>query len=84
MKTGSKLSLLESSHVFSKSWPYDLVFETTWPNFGTGLDLIQINILTKFHEDCIKTMPFEVCVWPSFKGDIDLMDINILAEVGEV
>ena len=27
---------------------------------GPGLDLIAINILTKFHEDCIKTVPSEV------------------------
>ena len=30
---------------------------------GPGLELIEINILTKFHEDCIKTVPFEVYTW---------------------
>ena len=38
----------------------DLVFDPTQPNFGPGLDLIEINILTKFHDDCIKTVPSEV------------------------
>ena len=60
MQTGSKLCLLDSSHGFSKSWPYDLVFDPTWPYFGPGLDLIEISILTKFHEDYIKTEPSEV------------------------
>ena len=60
MKTGSKLCLTESSHVFSKSLPHDLVFELTQPNFGPGLDLIKINILTMFHEYCVKTVPSEV------------------------
>ena len=63
MKTGSKLCLLESSHGFSKSWPYDLVFYPTWPIFGPGLDFIEMNILTKFHEDCIKTVLSEVYTW---------------------
>ena len=50
---------------FSKSWPYDQVFEfdLTWPLSGPGLDLIAKNILTKFHEDCIKTVPSEVYTW---------------------
>ena len=56
---------LESWYGFSKSWPYDQVFEfdPTWPISGPGLDLIEINILTKFHEDCIKTVPSEVYTW---------------------
>ena len=29
-------------------------------HFGHGLDLIEINSLTKFHEECIKTAPSEV------------------------
>ena len=28
--------------------------------FNSGLDFIKINILTKFHEDWIKTMPSSV------------------------
>ena len=43
-------------HVFSKNRPYDLVSDPTCPNVGPGLDLIKINILTKFHKDCIKTV----------------------------
>ena len=38
----------------------DLVFNPTWPIFGHGIDLIEINILIKFHEECIKTAPSEV------------------------
>ena len=45
---------------FSKSCPYDLVFYLTCSNFGPGLDFIQMNILTKFQEDCIKTVLSEV------------------------
>ena len=33
------------------------------PFSGPGLDLFEMNILTKFHEDCIKTVPFEVYTW---------------------
>ena len=47
----------------SKSWPYNLVFDSTWPIFGPGLDLIAINILTKFHENCIQPAPAEVYTW---------------------
>ena len=53
MKTGSKLCFLENTHDFSKIWPYDLVFDLTWPNFGPGLDLSKANILAKFREACI-------------------------------
>ena len=35
-------------------------FDPTSPMFGPGLDLSDINILTKFHEDCIKTAPSKV------------------------
>ena len=33
------------------------------PLFGPGLDFIEINILTKFHEDYIKTVPSKVYTW---------------------
>ena len=62
MKTGSKLCLLESSRYFY-DLTYDLVFDLTWPDFGPGLDLTERNILVKFHEDCIKTVPTEVYTW---------------------
>ena len=47
-------------------------------HFGPGLDLIEINILTKFHEACIKTAPSEVYTYcflrltllPSFWPDV--------------
>ena len=44
----------------SKIWPSDLVF---WPNmtqFRTWPNFIKINILTKFHEDLIKTVASRV------------------------
>ena len=31
--------------------------------FGPGLDLSEINILAKRHEDCIQTEPSEVYTW---------------------
>ena len=62
MKTGSKLCPLEISHVFiSKICPYDLVFDLARPNFGPGIEFIEIKILAKFHHDCIKIVPSEVC-----------------------
>ena len=63
MKTGSKLCLLESPHGFPKSWPFDLAFDLTWANFDPGLVLMEINIPTKFHEDCIKPVLSEVYTW---------------------
>ena len=68
MKTGSKLCLLESSRGFPKLRYHDLVFDLTCPDFRLGLDLIEINILAKFHDDCIKTVPSGVytCFFLSF------------------
>ena len=34
-------------------------------HFGQGLDLIEINSMTKFHEECIKTAPSEVYMFLS-------------------
>ena len=56
---------------FSKIWPYDQVFDSTWSNFRPGLDLTEVNILTKFHEDRVKTRPFEV--YTSFFLRFDLV-----------
>ena len=63
MKTGSKLSLLDSTHGFSKNCPNDLVFHPTWPILNSGLYLITMHIQTKFHEDWIKTMPSREYTW---------------------
>ena len=63
MKTGSNLCLLECTHWFFKNWPNDLVFDPTWPTFNSGLDVIKMNILTKFHEDRINTVPSVVYSW---------------------
>ena len=41
----------------------DLVFDLTCPIFNTGLDFIKFNILTKFHEDWIRTGLFGVYSW---------------------
>ena len=54
MKIGSKLCLIECTHVFSKNRPKDLVLTQHDPFFNSGLDFIMINILTKFREDWIK------------------------------
>ena len=37
-------------------WPYDLVFNITWPIFETGLYIIQIQLLTKIGEDQMNTV----------------------------
>ena len=46
----TKLCSLEGTLGFSKVWPSDIVFDPTWPSFELDLDLMMINILTKFHE----------------------------------
>ena len=58
------MCLPESSHIFFLRVDLmTLVFNLAGPNFDPGLDLIQMNILTKFHKDCIKTVPSEVYTW---------------------
>ena len=55
-------------------WPGDLVFDPKWPSFKLDLDLIEANILSKFHQDWVKTMTsrvltnfsFDLTLWPSF------------------
>ena len=42
---------------------FDLVFDLTWPICGSGLYFIKLNILTKFHEDWIRTGPCKVYSW---------------------
>ena len=42
---------------------FDLVFGQTYSIFYSGLYFIQINILTKFHEDWIETVPCRVYSW---------------------
>ena len=42
---------------------FDLVFDPIRPIFHSGLYLIQIKILTKFHEDWVKTEPSGVYSW---------------------
>ena len=63
MKIGSELGPVECIHDFTQIWPSDLVFGSTWPIFNRGLAFIKINILTKFHEDWIKTEPSGVYLW---------------------
>ena len=57
MNDESKLCLLECTQDFSKICPSVLVFDPTWPSFESDLDIMMINILTKFHELWIKTVP---------------------------
>ena len=41
----------------------DLVFDPTGPIFDWGLAFIKINILPKFHDDWIKTVPSGMYLW---------------------
>ena len=45
---------------FFKIWPCDRVFEQTLQSYDPDQDFISINILTKFHELWIKTVPSRV------------------------
>ena len=98
MKIGSKLCPLESTYGFTKIWPSDLVFDPTWPIFNSGLYFIKMNILTKFHEDWIKTVPYRVYslfyldltrdlvfdpTWPMFNSGLDFIKMNILTKFHE-
>ena len=65
MNLWSKLRPLECTQGFSKIWPGDLVFDPIWGSFKLDLDVLMINILTKF-------------IWGSFKLDLDVLMINIL------
>ena len=56
MNFESKLCPLECTQGFSEIWPSDLVLDQTWPSFEFDLDIMIINILTKFHELWIKTV----------------------------
>ena len=42
---------LECKQEFPKIWPGDLVFDQTWHIFELGLDIVETNILTKFHKN---------------------------------
>ena len=57
MKIGLALGPVECIHGFTQIWPNDLVLGSTWPIFNWDLAFIEINILTQFHEDWIKTEP---------------------------
>ena len=63
MKLGLELCPLKCIHGFTKIRPSDLVFDSTRPFINCGLAFIKINIMTKFHEDWIKTMPSGVYSW---------------------
>jgi len=69
---------LECKQEFSKSWPGDLVFDPTWHIFEFGLDIVKLNILTKFDENRIANLATRVWTrisldltwWPSFLLDM--------------
>ena len=63
MKIGAELCPLECIHGFTTIRTSDLVFNPTWPIFIFDPAFIMINILTKFHEDWIKTVPSGVYSW---------------------
>ena len=86
-------------HVFSMIWPRDLIFHPTWPSFKLDLDFIGTNILTKFHELWIKTVPSRVYTrfstiwpgnlvfdptWPSLELDLDFIVTDILTKFHEL
>ena len=55
-------------------WPGDLVFDSKWPSFEHGLEIIKTNILSKIHDDCLRNLTARVLTrfsaylawWPSF------------------
>ena len=57
MKIEAKLRSLEGEQGFKEIWPSDLVFDPTSPLFKSDREIIQTNILVKFHEDWSKTVP---------------------------
>ena len=82
-------------------WSSDLVFNPTWPSFKLDLpvDIMMINILTKFHDIKTKLCTLECTkgfskiwpsdlyfypTWPSFDPDLDIMMINILTKFHEL
>ena len=60
VKIGLKLLELESGQLAKclncAKWPCDLVFDSVWPIFELDLDIIQIQLQTRFGEDWIKTI----------------------------
>jgi len=44
---------LECKQEFSKIWPGDLVFYPMWPIFELGLNIVNTNMLIKFHKNRI-------------------------------
>ena len=56
----SKLCPLVCTKGFSKIWPSDLVFNSTWPSFELDLDIMMIKIVVKFRDLWIKTVPSSV------------------------
>ena len=51
MMTGCKLLPLVCPQGFPIIYACDLVFDPKWPSFELDLELIGLNILTKFHDD---------------------------------
>ena len=69
-----KMWPLECKQGFLLIWPGDLVFDSKWPSFELDLEIIKTNILSKFHDDCLKNVTARVlrrfsadlARWPSF------------------
>ena len=61
MKTGSKRCLLES-HMFLLGVDLMTLFFIRHESIDLDLYLVKMNMLTKFHEDCIKTVPSKVYI----------------------
>ena len=86
---------LECKQEFPKIWPGELVFDQTWHIFELGLDIVKINILTKFHQNWVanvaseckqefpKIWPGDLVfyqTWPIFKLGLDIVKTNILTK----
>ena len=63
MKIRWKLEFMNRKQNFNAKfcfliWPSDIVFESRWPLFTFVKEIMQISILTKFHENWMKTLEF--------------------------
>ena len=56
--------------MFFSNCPNDLAFDSMRPSFKCDLGLTEINILTKFHEVWVKTVPSRV--YTSFFQDLTM------------
>ena len=63
MKIAIELCSLKCTHGFSKILSGDLAFDPMWPSFISDIEFVEINILTQFQEDWIKTVSSREFTW---------------------